>query len=571
MPNPKAKAARTTAVAATATALPPAGNVAAARARTGTGPGAGKGAGTVNFTPQPVLLGSGLFLLGLVITALLAGGKSPTEIARAGAIGTGLSLAVSIGLDLRLGLRNLVRADLLALVSLYYLTFVEFLLPQIDFTWMVEAPSTLKAVWACLCGFGGLVVGRHLVNVKRQPFSDLLTRPVSGAQILTVFAASFFIGFSYMLACSDFNPATMVQWFFEPRFTQPWSRQALGDWRALLHELEMLLFLVPPLGGVILARRKRYGITTLVLVALAVAFVLFYAFCSGTRYFLAAYLITLLAGFAFAAGTDQKKEVIAAAVAAAVFMVGATVVMLEFRGMGLRAYAAGDYEDWRRPGEDGRTLYVDYNLYPICRIVETFPRVHEYLGWELPFLAIVRPVPRAIWSGKPEGMSMPIEQVVGAEGWTVAATFVGEAFMSGGFLAVFLLGCAFGALARWWNTLASPRNSEFGVLIYASGFFAAAIAMRSVLVLTTALLPSVAGMVAGYFLIRRSSSTGPGRPAPATPPSNRPGVGAKADVNADERAASDAKGVGIHVRVDADATAVPKTKDTLSRTALPRS
>ena len=28
-----------------------------------------------------------------------------------------------------------------------------------------------------------------------------------------------------------------------------------------------------------------------------------------------------------------------------------------------------------------------------------------YLGWELPYLAIIRPIPRAIWKGKPLGMS----------------------------------------------------------------------------------------------------------------------------------------------------------------------
>src|SRR5215210_7107128 len=152
-----------------------------------------------NFVPHPVLLGSGLFLLGLLITALLAGGETPTDIARSGAIGCGLSLLVSVAVDARLGMRNLVRADLLALVSLYYLTFCEFLLPQTEFAWMVEGPATLKAVRACLFGFAGLVVGRHLINPRRQPFSGLLRQPISTRQILTVFWACFLIGFSYML------------------------------------------------------------------------------------------------------------------------------------------------------------------------------------------------------------------------------------------------------------------------------------------------------------------------------------------------------------------------------------
>jgi len=179
-----------------------------------------------------------------------------------------------------------------------------------------------------------------------------------------------------------------------------------------------------------------------------------------------------------------------------------------------------DYDDFGRKEDEERTFYVDYNLYVISRIVDTFPRKHDYLGMEIPILAIIRPVPRALWPNKPEGMSYPIEDVVNADGWTVAATFIGEAYMSGGFLAVFLIGCSLGALSAGWNMLASPRNSEFGVLIYASGFFAAAIAMRSVLVLTTALLPSIAGIVAGYLLIRKLPQMRPPRrdlaPVPST-------------------------------------------------------
>ena len=50
----------------------------------------------------------------------------------------------------------------------------------------------------------------------------------------------------------------------------------------------------------------------------------------------------------------------------------------------------------------------------------------------------------------------------------------------------------FGALTGWWSHLASAQNSELGILIYSSGFFATVISMRSLFVFTTALLPTVA-------------------------------------------------------------------------------
>jgi hypothetical protein len=92
---------------------------------------------------------------------------------------------------------------------------------------------------------------------------------------------------------------------------------------------------------------------------------------------------------------------------------------------------------------------------------------------------------------------------LGVEGLTIAASFVGEAFMAGGLLAVFGTGLLFGGLAGWWSYLVSPRNSELGILIYASGFFATVISMRSLFVFTTALLPTVAALVISTYLAEK--------------------------------------------------------------------
>jgi hypothetical protein len=173
--------------------------------------------------------------------------------------------------------------------------------------------------------------------------------------------------------------------------------------------------------------------------------------------------------------------------------------MLKFRDVGLRAYLT----EPANPDAISETAYfVDYNLYNICLLCEVFPAKKDYLGWEIPYLALVRPIPRAIWSGKPEGMSTTIEEVVGAEGWTVSATFAGEAYMSGGFIAIGLIALGFGALTGWWSHLASSQNSELGILIYSSGFFATVISMRSLLVFTTALLPTVAALIIGTYAVR---------------------------------------------------------------------
>jgi hypothetical protein len=450
--------------------------------------------------PHPDLNGTFAALVGLVLTALLAHGELPSDVARFAAIGTVVSLGISIGADLRLGgIRNLIRADLMAILAFYFLTLFEFLFPQPHFDTIIDIRSTHEALLCVELGFFGLLIGRHLLHPKKQPFSHTLTYEIPAFWIVTIFWACFAIGYLHMLMAVNFDVVEMVRWFMDPRFSQPWQRGKFGDWKALLVELGLFIYLIPPLAGIMIARRHRYGVITLVLASAGLLFTLFYGFTSGTRNIFASYLVTFLIAYSFALPYARQKELVILCVTCAVVMVFATYYMLQFRNVGFRNYVNGDYVPQTN---DDRTLFVDYNLYAICRLVEVFPQKKDYLGWEIPYQALIRPIPRAIWSSKPEGLSSSIEDALGVENVTISASFVGEAYMSGGLIAVLVIALVFGGLTGWWSHLASPQNSELGILIYASGFFATVISMRSLFVFTTALLPTVAALVIGTYAVR---------------------------------------------------------------------
>jgi oligosaccharide repeat unit polymerase len=442
-----------------------------------------------------------LFLVGLATTLVAAEGTTPTELAHEYALGVAASFAASLLADYRRDLRNLVRADLMAIASLYFLTLFEFLGPQPIFNTLVNMDEVRPALAACIAGFAGLAIGRHVSPQPGRNLQRLLRREVSPKLMISLFTIAVVGGYFNMLFSVGFDFFAMLHWITAPRFTQPWGRDRYGDWKALLGELGMIIYLIPPIAGIVLAQRAKYTPQQRAFVAIGYLFTLFYGFASGTRNIFATYLATFLVAYAFTVEAKRKKELIMVSAATAGLMLFATVMMLQFRNIGLSNYLAGDTEVQVQRKDE--SFFVDYNLYVISKLVGIFPRQYDYLGFEIPYLAIIRPIPRAMWPDKPKGMSVSIEDAVGVEGLTLASSFVGEAYMSGGLIGVLLTGLAFGAISGWWNRVGHPDNSPFGQLVFASGFFAAVISMRSMFVFTTAVLPTIAALVLGNWLLSR--------------------------------------------------------------------
>jgi len=465
-------------------------------------------------------------LIGLTITGFILADGGPNRFASAmaqtTAIGAGCTLLLAFACEARSGLKNLVRADLMGLLALYYLTLYEFLFPQPFFDAQIKNTlSTENSLWAVILALGGIAVGRHFIPRGRQPFAAVMTRPVSSGVLVWLFWGSFFLGYLHVLLGVNFDLIKLVDYLTRPRFEQPWGRGKFGDWKALINELSLLLYFIPPLTGLVLARRERFSTAVIVTTLLGFAWTLFYGFCGGTRNLFGAYLVTFMIAFAFASSPERRRQVVIVCMTSAAAFAFATSAMLEMRTVGFQRWWKGEYTTYAN--RQSSAVFVDDNLLAIAKIADFFPAKHAYLGFEIPYLAAVRPIPRAIWKGKPQGLSVSVEEdVFGMKGLTISSTFVGEGYMSGGLFGVGIYALTLGALAGLWNRMASPRNSELGILIYASGFFAVVITMRSVMTLTTALLTPAVGIAVGMLLIKGARRALVRGPAPVRPPARRP-------------------------------------------------
>jgi hypothetical protein len=447
----------------------------------------------------PELVATGVFLLGLGLTYASLTGDTPSALAQYAAVGTGISLALSMLIELKQRWENLLRADIVGLFALYFLIFFEFLFPQPYFDTMVGSPEKIeRAIVVCLCAFAALSIGRHCVSQRVQAWK-FVDMEMPASILLFLFWISFALGYFHMLLAVNFSPLAMISHFLDPRFAVPWGRPQFGDARALLYELGATLYLVPPLAGLILGRgRIRQG-PGVILVVLALLLTLFYGFTNGTRNIIFAYVVTFMVSYFYASSASKWKIIILSAIGATILGLS-TFYGVRFRDIGLRNYLKG-FKENRTDVEAG--LHVDYNLYVVSELITIFPGYINYIGWAGPIWFVVRPVPRALWPSKPRGANVAAESVVAAEGASLSCTFIGESYMVAGLAGVIVTAFAIGMLARWWTKKVFSSRSDLGIVIYGSGFFAVAITMRSVYALPVAILPTIFLAATSYWLTLR--------------------------------------------------------------------
>lgn len=420
----------------------------------------------------------------------------------------GIAIGITCLLEFKNNPANIIRVDVLMLVALYGLTLLEFLYPQPDFNFLVPADRMKPVNLVLAIGFTGIVIGRHFpfrrYDTSRIQRVEMTPKLLIGAMLLCAF-----IGYFHMLWAVQFNPVQLIEEMLGPRFSQSWTRGRFGGGAELLHELGLLIYLIPAAAGVVHARKSMFSGPQLLVTYALFFLTLLYGFSSGTRNIFATYVITYVCAYIISSPGITKIRIIRMGIVYSLILLAATQVILEFRKEGLANYIARISMEQKQESVDDTvsgTLFVDYNLLTLAQTTKYFPRQADYLGLEVPYWALIKPIPRALWQSKPQGLSVSIENVRGtrgAEAATWSATFLGEAYMAGGFASVGIAALFFGLLAAWWNKRFIASQSMYLNLLYASGIFAALISMRSLFWFTTAILPTLALIVYRQWFLRK--------------------------------------------------------------------
>ncbi|MDH7974647.1 hypothetical protein QH494_20850 [Sphingomonas sp. AR_OL41] len=407
-------------------------------------------------------------------------------------------LGVSLGIEGLGGVRSLARVDIIALWTLYFLTFAEFLHPHVR---LLYEAATGNAVMACnlvLIGFTGIAVGRHIAVPVRATPEQVRLPELSSRALLRLFFVLAFVGYFYVLLTTSFNPFEIIHWLLQQRFDRPWQRGQQGGWLSFLTELNLLLYIVAALGGFVFANARAYGLSARIAVGSLLLFMAFFDFCEGARNVLLIKAGLFLVTFFMASRRTHTFRLLLTTVACAALLWMVSGYMLDFRNQGLGSYLSNGAGQQQSDG-----FMIDNNMVSIARVVGVFPDPYPFPGGDVVIQIFTKWVPRALWPDKPIGWSTSVEDALATGGgYTLAITYVGEAYLIAGYPTLILVSLMIGAVTSWWNRVGFAARTNLDLVYYASGFFAAALAMRSIQFVTIAIVPVVAFYVLGRLLAR---------------------------------------------------------------------
>lgn len=407
-------------------------------------------------------------------------------------------LGVALLIEGLAGARSLARVDIVAIWTLYFLTFAEFLHPHVRILYNNETGNAGMACDLVLVGLAGIAIGRHITVPFRARPEEVRLPDISPSAFLRMFFLFAFLGYFYVLLTTKFNILDILDAMLQPRFERPWQRSREGGWRSFLTELDLLLYICAALGGFIFANAKSYGTVARVGVALFLLFMTFFDFCEGARNVLLIKAgLFLLTFFMASRETHSLRLIILSAIGAASLWV-VSGYMLDFRNQGLGNYVSGTSEAQQL--DNG--FMIDNNMVSIARVVGVFPDPYPFPGSDIVIQVFTKWVPRAIWPGKPLGWTTSVEDALATGGgYTLAVTYVGEAYLISGYSSLIIVSLLIGAMTAWWTRVGLAARSNLDLIYYASGFFAAALGMRSIQFVTIAIVPTVAFYMIGRLLL----------------------------------------------------------------------
>ncbi len=375
-------------------------------------------------------------------------------------------------LRIRQGLWALLRPEHILMVGLCYWLLLD-LLQGLYPLYGVSREQIVTAIVA----IGVMAAGIWLGSIGRAwslPSVVVATtqRQITDSALHKAIWIAFIFGMTKFVIGSGFDFGAMFNALGEPRWSAPWARGRLGGWGAFLDHMQYFGYVLPAMTVVLAQRRGwlRPGVITGIIFSLVI--VLFLSQGRGRRVTGVVVGAGLSRWLLLQARLNLKTLSVAALITALllIFM----QQMLAYRNIGFKAV---------RQENANITVYdslrVDDNFYRLTQIIQYIPDAHPYVYHRAVVYALIRPVPRVLWPGKPTTPGYDLPELNGMKGVSLTTSIIGELYASYGLVAVFIGALLFGRMARMWSRIEELPASASGALTYSLGLMAMFAGLRS--------------------------------------------------------------------------------------------
>lgn len=266
----------------------------------------------------------------------------------------------------------------------------------------------------------------------------------------------FFLGMLRVFIACRLSPGCVVSAFYAPRFANAWSNANIGHFDTILVRLQYFAYLVLPLTVALHHLEKRITWRVISTFVLGLLFLCILISTGGRRQ------VGMVMGASVLVWILLNRPVKLRHLAfAGLFLVVVLYVlqlMIAWRNVGF-AKAFNSEPEYAQAIETHGFLNIDQNLLFLTRITDLVPEKYPYTGMQGIIFIATAPIPRTLFPNKPVNRGFPLAYILKLRkgpGWTWTTTAVGDLYLIGGFLAIFLGGLLFGMLAALCNRLLYP-------------------------------------------------------------------------------------------------------------------
>ena len=387
------------------------------------------------------------------------------------------------------------KGNVLVVTSIIYWSLIDLL--QGRYNMEAVQMTSVKSAFIALAFYVAVVIitSNYQLNLPKQLISAVKTN-LDPELLYKIIVICFGLGIFYFWYSTGYDFDYMIKSLSKSRFRSPWSRGVSGGFNAILEHLKYFGYVLPALTALLIISEKKINFRTISGLAMMIFFSAFEFQGGGRRitgFLLGSFVMTFLIYF-----RQQLKirHYIILAASGLLFLI-LLDMQLAFRNKG--------YEDMFATYEIEQLdeIRVDDNFLRLAQVIELIPSQFPHSGLEYLIWSFARPIPRALWPGKPMGPGFDVAEMVGAKGVSLTTTVVGEAYASFGYLMIIVVGFISGILSGTLNSLLRRPIGVLGVAFYALGVLALVAGVRALVDLIIFSYAFLGLFVVYKYLLRR--------------------------------------------------------------------